>query len=71
MTVLTKMGKCVVCRRKVKQQREFQPQLRLGEQVPAGIPSEMAQRIVDWRDKPLLCDTDAVLYEVRRVKSRA
>jgi hypothetical protein len=64
---LTKTGKCVVCKCKVKQKRTFEPQLRLGEPVPTGIPKEMAERIIAWRDKPILCDTDAVLYEVRKV----
>ena len=67
----TKISKCVVCGVKVKETREFQPQLRLGEPVPEGIIMDMREQIIAWRDTPTLCAKDVLLYDVKKLPSKA
>lgn len=65
--VVTKTGKCVVCRGKVRRKREFLPQTRMFEPLPKGIPKELVAQIKAWRDEPILCDADMLTHEVRKV----
>lgn len=66
----TKIGKCVVCRTKVKEVREFLPQTSLLDPVPTGITAAMSKAIIAWRDIPILCADDAKEYEVRVVSRK-
>jgi hypothetical protein len=65
----TKIGKCVVCRAKVTEVREFLPQISMLAPVPEGITAEMAKQIIKWRDIPILCAADKLKYDVRVVKT--